>query len=72
MENDYLERREINRGNNINCTLCGNSVRIEGGGKRLANVSNGRLWWWRYWTAGRWLSSAYYNISHRVNMRNYT
>ena len=43
MEN-YLERREINRGNNINCPLCRHGVRIEGGGKGLANVSNGRPW----------------------------
>jgi hypothetical protein len=48
MENDYLERRELNRGNNVNCTLCRNCVRIEVGGRGLANVSNGRLWWWRY------------------------
>jgi len=44
MENGCLERIEINRGNNIKCPLCRHSVRIEAGGKGLANVSNGRLW----------------------------
>ena len=42
-KNDYLQQRETNRGNNINCTLCSHSGRIEGRGKDLAIVPNGRL-----------------------------
>jgi len=42
MENDYLEYREINRGNNINCPCAGiaSRSREEGSGWRMCQMAD--------------------------------